>query len=83
MLRVYSEDILRVYIVKHVVCSHFLLQFTRNNTLQLFRIFTEIIDQNFEIISETCFTEVFSSKLSPPKLFVTNVGRITKLKQSQ
>ena len=30
-------------------------------------------DQNFENMSETFFTEVFSPKLSPPKLFVTNV----------
>ena len=59
MLRVYLKDILRVYISKHIACSHFLFQFTRNN---IFWILTKILDRNFENMSETFLAETFSTK---------------------
>ena len=61
IFRRYITGILRryviVYISKHIVCSHILLQFTRNNALQL-----ADFDRNFKNMSETFLAETFSAE---------------------
>ena len=67
--------ILYVYYMLHV-CLSFVLIFCFNSPEIIYYKFsdlTEIIDQDFENMSETFFAEFFSPKPSLPKLFITNV----------